>query len=97
MASGLSIIIIIILPGGGLHHGPGQAAQPPVPAVLEEEETGAVYPGPGRRYPSILGFGIWFWVNSIHLLLLGGIGNFIMVTVTSYVVSPTLLSGTDYP
>ena len=41
--------IMTILPGGGLLHGPGQAAQSPVPAVLAKKETGAVHPGSGRR------------------------------------------------
>ena len=45
-----------ILPGGGLLHGPGQAAQPPVPAVLAEEEAGVVHPGPGRKHSVLTSF-----------------------------------------
>ena len=45
-----------ILPGGGLLHGPGQAAQPPVPAVLAEEEAGPVHPGPGRKHSVLTSF-----------------------------------------
>ena len=47
---------MIILPGGRLLHGPGQAAQPPVPAVLAEEEAGVVHPGPGRKHSVLTSF-----------------------------------------